>query len=135
MCVYDASSDQRRKIAIHRSAHDLQQALDDLSRTRLLLGGIIATIRVGSTQAIEDLIQAIRSGIDLSQLAAHVRNELRSNHVAHQAFDQLDFTLDGPPGLPSPTQLLADMSYSSSRESASSSLPDGPFQAQDDAFN
>lgn len=85
---------------------DLEQAQTDLERHRQLLGGIIATIRVGDFQANEDLVRLIRSGVDLSQLAAHVRNECRSNIETQQAYESIVFVIDGPEELPSPAQLL-----------------------------
>src|ERR1700761_6425862 len=79
LCVYDATSDQRRKIANQKNVQDLAEKQHDLEKHQQLLGGIIATIRAGGTSATEDLIRSIRSGIDLSQLAAHVRNECRTS--------------------------------------------------------
>lgn len=55
---------------------------------------------------MNDLVRVIRSEVDLSQVAAHVRNECRSNMAIQQAFDVIEFVIDGPPELPSPTQLL-----------------------------
>ena len=108
-CVYDASSDQRRKIANQRNVQDLADTQLDLDRHRQLLGGIIATIRVGDDEANIDLVRVIRSGVDLSQLAAHVRNECRANLAIQKAFDDINFLIDGPRELPSPTQLLSQL--------------------------
>ncbi|KAK5052553.1 hypothetical protein LTR84_002418 [Exophiala bonariae] len=108
-CVYDASSDQRRKIANQRNVQDLAETQLDLERHRQLLGGIIATIRVGDDEANRDLYRVIRSGVDLSQIAAHVRNECRANIEIQQAYDEINFVIDGPRGLPSPTQLLSEI--------------------------
>ncbi|KAL2441076.1 hypothetical protein ABEF95_011675 [Exophiala dermatitidis] len=108
-CVYDATSDQRRKIANQRNVQELADALLQLERHKQLLGGIIATIRVGDNTANEDLIRVIRSGVDLSQLAAHVRNECRANIAIQQVYEQIDFTIDGPRELPSATQVLGGM--------------------------
>ena len=63
-------------------------------------------MRAGGNDATTDLVQLIRSGIDLSSLAAYVRNEVRANFAVEHSFHDLDFTLDGTPDLPSPTQLL-----------------------------
>jgi hypothetical protein len=105
LCIYDASSDQRRKIANQRNVQELADKQLDLEKHQQLLGGIIATIRAGGFSATEDLIRAIRSDVDLSQLAAHVRNECRANMAIQQAFDKIDFIIDGGPELPSPSQL------------------------------
>jgi len=108
-CIYDATSDQRRKIANQRNVQELADAQLDLERHKQLLGGIIATIRVGDYEANNDLVRIIRSGVDLSQLAAHVRNECRANLAIQRAYEQIDFVIDGPRELPSPTQILGDM--------------------------
>ena len=68
---------------------------------------MIATVRAGNPEATEDLIRVIRSGVDLSQLAAHVRNECRANMAIQQSFDNINFVIDGPDELPSPKQLLS----------------------------
>lgn len=107
-CVYDASSDQRRKIANQRNVQDLAETQIDLERHRQLLGGIIATIRVGDDEANRDLYRVIRSGVDLSQIAAHVRNECRANMEIQRTFEEINFLIDGPRELPSPTQLLSE---------------------------
>lgn len=85
---------------------DLAEAQEDLERHRQLLGGIIATIRVGDFRANQELIQLIRADVDLSQIAAHVRNECRSNHEIQQAYNAIEFVIDGEEHLPSPYQIL-----------------------------
>ncbi|KIW16264.1 hypothetical protein PV08_06315 [Exophiala spinifera] len=105
-CVYDATSDQRRKIANQRNVQELADTQVQLERHRQLLGGILAIVKAGDANANEDLARVIRSGVDLSQLAAHVRNECRANTSIQVAFDKIDFTIDGPMELPSPSQIL-----------------------------
>ncbi|KIW73494.1 hypothetical protein PV04_01607 [Phialophora macrospora] len=105
LCVYDATSDQRRKIANQRNVQELADKQLDLEKHQQLLGGIIATIRAGGFSATDDLIRTIRSDVDLSQLAAHVRNECRANIAIQQAFDKIDFVINGGPELPSPSQM------------------------------
>ena len=107
-CHYDASSDQRRKIANQRNVQDLASTQYDLEKHRHLLGGILATIRAGNAEANADLVRVIRSGVDLSQLAAHVRNECRSNMMIQEAFEAIEFVIDGPRELPSPGTLLSE---------------------------
>lgn len=51
-------------------------------------------------------MRIIRSGVDLSQLAAHVRNECRANVAIQQAFDRIDFTINGHDELPSVDQVF-----------------------------
>ncbi|KAI1610346.1 hypothetical protein EDD37DRAFT_24157 [Exophiala viscosa] len=106
-CVYDATSDQRRKIANQRNVQELADTQIQLERHKQLLGGMIAIVKAGDYDANSDLNRVIRSGVDLSQLAAHVRNECRSNLAIQQSFDQIEFIIDGPLELPSPTQILS----------------------------
>lgn len=67
---------------------------------------MVATFRAGSREAITDLLATIQSGVDLSQIAAHVRNALRADHAIQDAYGAIVFQIDGVPDLPSPTQLL-----------------------------
>jgi len=108
-CVYDATLDQRRKIANQRNTQQLAEALLDLERHRQLLGGIIATIRAGDFDANNDLIRIIRTDVDLSQLAAHVRNECRASIAIQQAYNQIVFKINGPRELPSQDQILGQI--------------------------
>ena len=118
-CEYDASSDQRRKLANQRNIQDLAQAQYDISRARELLGGMVAVFRAGDVLTCNQLVQAVRSGTSLSQLAAQVRNEARSNRAIEQAFHDLDFIIDGPSDLPSPRQLLAGIEERHERHESS----------------
>lgn len=104
--MYDAASDQRRKVANQRNLQELEILRGDLDRHRQLLGGIIATFRAGDEDATRDLLGIIASGVDLSQLAAHVRNTRRSRPDIERAFSEIDFVIDGDEDLPSPEQLL-----------------------------
>ena len=56
-----------------------------------LLGGIIATIRAADDESLHDLINVVRSGADLQQLAVHVRNTLRMSPPIRDAFSQINF--------------------------------------------
>lgn len=71
-------------------------------------------MRVGSIETTEDLVGTIRSGVDLSQIAAHVRNARRTNPAIESSFADIEFVIDGPEELPSPTQLLTNMPSQSS---------------------
>ena len=85
-CEYDAASDQRRKIANTKTVHDLAQARTELDRHQQLLGGILATFRAGQMDDHSALLSVVHSGMDLSQLAAHVRNTRRSSPAVEHAF-------------------------------------------------
>ena len=81
---------------------------------------MIAIFKAGSQQSTGDLVQLVRSGTDLSSLAAFVRNEIRSTQVLQRAFDCIDFHIDGPSDLPSPTQLLSRMEAFGSQDGSMS---------------
>jgi hypothetical protein len=88
---------------------DLAEAQLDLNRYREVLGGMIAIVRAGNSRSTNELIDMIRSRIDLSSLAAYVRNEVRANMAVEQAFHTIDFNMDSGLDLPSPSQLLSRM--------------------------
>lgn len=106
-CIYDAAADQRRKIANQRNVQDLAEAQMELGRYRELLGGMIAIIRGGGSRSSNDLIEFVRTGVDLSSLAAYVRNEVRASLSVEQAFHEIDLNMNGRLDLPSPSQLLS----------------------------
>lgn len=90
--------------------HDLLEAQTSLERYKHLLGGMLATFRAGDPEENEDLLAVIRSGVDLSQLAAHVRNARRASAAIDQAYAAIEFVIDGgPEELPSPYQLLTSI--------------------------
>jgi len=95
-CIFDVTSDQRRKIAYEKNIQDLSTTSNDLERHRQLLGEIIAILRTGSTETAEDLVATIRSGVNLSQLAAHARMARRANPAINSAFADIVFLIDGP---------------------------------------
>lgn len=109
LCSYDVASDQRRKIANQRNLHDLVETQTNLERHQQLLGGIVAILRMGDIGDVDDLLAVIRSGVDLSQLAAHVRNARRANPAVDEAFAAIDFVIDGVDELPSPSILLGTL--------------------------
>lgn len=118
LCLYNANSDQRRKIANQHNVQELVQTQYDLEHFRQLLGGIIAVFRAGSPQSTTDLVYLIRNDADQSTLAAFVRNEVRSTLALQHAFQAVDFRIHEPLDLPPPTQFLNRMeAYLSSLES------------------
>jgi hypothetical protein len=129
VCDYDASSDQRRKIANQRNVQDLAQAQHDLDLLRQMVGGIVAILRAGDSQATNDLAALIRTGTDLSSIAAYVRNEVRANLTIEHAFLAIDFHIDGDHGLPSPMELLNRMGVPGSRASFAGSDSSGGANA------
>jgi hypothetical protein len=115
-CIYDAAADQRRKIANQRNMQELAEAQLDLTRCRELLGGMISIMRAGSLQSTNDLVDFVRTGIDLSSLAAYVRNEVRASMAIEQSFHEIDFNMNNGLDLPSPSQLLNRMDSAQSMQ-------------------
>lgn len=99
--MYNVLGDQRRKIAHQETAHELKEAQENQARLRQLLGGILATIQVGGPQATDELLTTIRSDVNLSQLAAHVRNARRLDQTVDDVCRHINYTIDGGDGLPS----------------------------------
>ena len=91
-------------------------------------------MRVGSVESTNDLIRLIRSGIDLSQLSAYVRNEVRANLHVENAFQDLDFHIDGVPDLPSPQALLAGVGHGQSQSNSESGSGGAIYNATDPAL-
>ncbi|KAK5073285.1 hypothetical protein LTR70_010417 [Exophiala xenobiotica] len=104
--MYDVTSDQRRKIANQKNIQELSQAQSRLERHRELLGGIIAILRGGGTGSTEDLVAMVRSGVGLSQIAAHVRNARRATAAVESFFGAIEFVIDGGNELPPLRPLL-----------------------------
>lgn len=86
---------------------DLSETQNNLKRHRQLIRRIIAVLRVGNTKTAEDLVTIIRLGVDLSQLAAYVRNARRMNIAIDSSFADIKFVIDGLEELPSIEQLLS----------------------------
>jgi hypothetical protein len=122
ICFYDPSSDRRRKVTYQRKVKELAVTQHQMERYKQLLGGIIAIIRAGDMDANRDLIHMIRSGVELSQLAAHVNNGCRANRAIQRAYDNMDFLLDGTENLPSPAHILNEISPSRTACHASSAV-------------
>lgn len=100
---------------------ELDEARRHFANYRQLLGGIIATFRAGGEDTSRDLVAIISSGVDLSQLAAHVRNNIRAHPAIDQCFQRMNFTIDDDEDLPSPEQILrtASLPLTNSRSSIS----------------
>lgn len=102
--------------------HDLAEAQVDINRYRELLGGMISIFRAGGARSTNDLIDFVRSGIDLSSLAAYVRNEVRASLAVEQAFHEIDFNMGSTLDLPSPSQLLSRLDSAQSTQPQSHQL-------------
>jgi hypothetical protein len=97
---------------------ELAVTQQQMERYKQLLGGILAIIRAGDMDANRDLTYMIRSGVELSQLAAHVNNGYRANSAIQQAYDNMDFLLEGTENLPSPAHILNEISLIDSQRCA-----------------
>jgi hypothetical protein len=97
-----------------------------LSRLQQLLGGIIATFRAGDLEAQGGLMDTIRSTVDLSQIAAHVRNARRADPAIEDAFSQIQYILDSSEELPSPSMLLNSSNHLSSSLNSGDTTPHNP---------
>ncbi|KAK5100450.1 hypothetical protein LTS08_005199 [Lithohypha guttulata] len=85
---------QRRKIANQRNIQHLAETRLVLERYQQLIGGIVAILRADDDGLARDLVNAIRSDTDLSQLAAHVRNVRRDMPNVEHAFSQINFSIE-----------------------------------------
>lgn len=95
---------------------------------------MVAIFRAGDVNTCNQLVQAVRVGTSLSQLAAQVRNEARSNRAIEQAFHDLDITIDGPSELPSPRQLLADIQERHDKHESSDISQTSEISPQDSGY-
>jgi len=87
VCIYDETADQRRKVA-------KQRLLDEYQRQRLLLVGIIATIRKEEPNETQRLLDLIRSDVPLEQLSTYMEGMLTSSPKLNELSQQLSFGPD-----------------------------------------
>lgn len=92
---------------MHRNLQDLTDKRLELVKTQQILGGILAVLRAGSAETIKTLLLTVQSGIDLSQVAAHVRNAVRSELAIQTAYDETVFDIDSTHNLPSASSMLS----------------------------
>lgn len=109
-CAYDVAADQRRKIANQRNIQHLAETRLEVEKLSTLVAGIVAIIRADGGTSIPDLVSTIQSGMDLSQLSAHVRNTRRTVPRVEHAYQQIDKTIEED-GLPSPSELLSNVPF------------------------
>lgn len=74
--------------------------MDDIDRFCVLLGGILATIRAGDHQTVDDLLRTVRARSGLPDLASYVDNLMTTNATIYEEFQQVDFYLDDAPRQP-----------------------------------
>lgn len=67
----------------------------------MLLGGLLATVRVGNDDTVTDLFHMIRSRTGLPELAAYVDGVMTTWPEVFEEFGRVDFYLDDSPRQPS----------------------------------
>jgi hypothetical protein len=111
--VYDLAADQRRKIANQRNIQELVQKGEDIERLCVLVGGILATIRAGNRETIDDLEQTIRNTPELPELSFYVNELMATWPEIYLEFQTIDFYLDDAPRRPS-VQVMENMGHRTS---------------------
>jgi hypothetical protein len=111
--VYDLAADQRRKIANQRNIQELVQKGEDIERLCVLVGGILATIRAGNRETIDDLEQTIRNTPELPELSFYVNELMATWPEIYLEFQTIDFYLDNAPRRPS-VQVMENMGHRTS---------------------
>lgn len=72
-------------------------------------------------------MDTIRSTVDLSQIAAHVRNARRADPAIEEAFSQIQYVLDSSEELPSPSILLNASTHLTSSLNSGDTPPHSNF--------
>lgn len=106
--MYDLAADQRRKIANQRNIQELAQKGEDIERLCVVLGGILATIRAGNRETLEDLTATIRSVSSLPDLSFYVNGLMATWPDIYLEFQTIDFYLDDAPRRPSVEAIEAE---------------------------
>ena len=116
-CVYDLAADQRRKIANQRNIEELAQKGEDIERLCVVLGGILATIRAGNRETLDDLTHTIRNRGGLPDLSSYVNGLMATWPEIYLEFQKIDFYLDDAPRRPS-VEMIEKMDKLSSTAAA-----------------
>jgi len=122
-CAYDLAADQRRKIANQRNIQELVQKGEDIERLCVLVGGILATIRAGNRETIDDLEQTIRNTSGLPELSFYVNGLMATWPEIYLEFQTIDFYLDDAPRRPS-VQVIENMGRRTSSAAVESTSED-----------
>ena len=122
--MYDLAADQRRKIANQRNIQELVQKGEDIERLCVLVGGILATIRAGNRETIDDLEQTIRNTSELPELSFYVNGLMATWPEIYLEFQTIDFYLDDAPRRPS-VQVMENMGHHTSSAAVESMSGEG----------
>jgi hypothetical protein len=90
----------------HRRRVSKQRLLDEYQSQRLLLLGIIATIRTQGSTEIQRLVDLIRSQVPLSQLSSYVESMLATSPQLSEACQRLSLGADELQGQPMVAEIL-----------------------------
>lgn len=115
-CLYDETADQRRRVS-------KQRLLDEYQRQRLLLLGIIATIRTQSAADVQRLVDLIRSQVPLPQLSSYVESMLAASPELSEARRQLSLGEDNLQGHATVAEVSGDAAQLALEPERSSGLP------------
>lgn len=124
-CVYDLAGDQRRKIANQRNIHELAQKTEEVEQYRVLIGGLVAAVRVGNPETVDYVIHTIQNRSSLADLAASVTSIMTSWPLVCREFQLVDFDLDYSPKRPSISNRGTQTEKSTSRVTESRRMEDG----------
>ena len=86
-CIYDETADHRRRIS-------KQRLLDEYQSQRVLLLGIIATIRAQNSAELQQLLNLIRSNVPLPQLSSYVEGMLAASPELSEGYRRLSWTTE-----------------------------------------
>ena len=101
-CDYDAASDQRRKLAIHRNQEELTRLGAELQRHRLVLGNLVAIFRSRDATIIQRTMQTLGQDISTINLITQIDTTMSPNSWLRGEFprDGFDTSDDGVMKLP-----------------------------------
>ena len=74
--------------------------MEEVERHRLILGAILATLRVGSNVSIQDLIKTVQNRTSLPDLATYLDTSMSTAPAIRDAYHEIDFDLDHSPRHP-----------------------------------
>ena len=131
--MYDLAADQRRKIANQRNIQELAQKGEDIERLCVVLGGILATIRVGNHETLDALTTTIRNTPGLPDLSFYVNGLMAAWPEIYLEFQNIDFYLDDAPRRPSVEMMEVRDSLSTS--AVTETIPEENGMMDDEEFD
>ena len=74
--------------------------MEEVERHRVILGAMLATLRAGSDDSIQDLIKTVQSRTPLPDLATYLDTSMSTAPAVREAYEEIDFDLDSSPRHP-----------------------------------